>query len=152
MFWIRRWNQSKPGYIEKEGKKGQKEFWHSCSFIFRTRESRVGKFKFEIIYIILNFPAALDFLVWKIKEWEFQNYFCPFLTYFYIYILDETNYKEKFITEILSKEFSFYFICPSYDLWYRFFLYNVEKLELNLLFSLTFVYTCLLYTSPSPRD
>ena len=46
------------------------------------RKSRAGKFK--MIHIILNFPA-LDFLVPKINEREFQKYFCCSLPYFYIY-------------------------------------------------------------------
>ena len=38
------------------------------------RKSRAGKFNiiYIPIYIILNLPA-LDFLVGKIKEWEFAN-------------------------------------------------------------------------------
>ena len=35
-------------------------------------------------YVILNFPA-LDFLIHKIKEWEFQKKFCRSLSNFYTY-------------------------------------------------------------------
>ena len=78
---------AKYGYIEKQGKEWQKEFWNSHSFIFANMgKSRAGKFK--IINIILNFPT-LDFLVGKVKEdkkeREFQKYFCHSLPYFYTY-------------------------------------------------------------------
>ena len=53
------------------------------------RKSRAGKFKIEYIYIILNF-SALDFLVGKIKEREFQKYFCRSLPYFYTITLSCT--------------------------------------------------------------
>ena len=71
-----------PGYIEKQGKQRQKEFWNFyLIFYLRTRKSRVGKFK--ITYNFLNF--LLNFLVCKIKEWEFQKKFCRTLPNFYIY-------------------------------------------------------------------
>ena len=47
----------------------------------KSAKNEAGKFK---IYVILNFPA-LDFLIHKIKEREFQNYFCRSLPCFSLY-------------------------------------------------------------------
>ena len=47
-----------------------------------SAENGMGIFK---IYVIFNF-LALDFLVYKIKEWEFQRNFCRSLPIFYKYI------------------------------------------------------------------
>ena len=38
----------------------------------------------KYVYVVLNF-CALDFLVGKIKEWEFQKVFYHSLPYFYTY-------------------------------------------------------------------
>ena len=58
----------------------RKLFWNSRSFILRTRKiSRKRSGKIQNIYVILNFPA-LDFLVHKIKEWEFQKNCLSFFT------------------------------------------------------------------------
>ena len=47
------------------------------------RKFRVGKFKIILwIWIFLLF-SAVDFIVWKIKEWEIQNFFLSFLTLFF---------------------------------------------------------------------
>ena len=63
------------------------------------------------INVILNF-TALDFFLLKMI---FKKS-CSLPFFLNTYPIVETNYKEKFITEILSKEISFYFICPTYDL------------------------------------
>ena len=47
-----------------------------------SAENRAGEI--QNIYVILNFPA-LDFLIRKIKEREFQKIFCRSLPYFYTY-------------------------------------------------------------------
>ena len=48
------------------------------------KSSRKQSRKIQNIYVILNFPA-LDFLIHKIKELEFQKNFCCSLPYFYTY-------------------------------------------------------------------
>ena len=58
--------------------------------------------KIQIHNIILKI-AALDFLVQKIKEWEFQNYFCRSLLYLSIlYIASVKPYDTQ--TYILHRQ------------------------------------------------
>ena len=47
-----------------------------------SRAEKCGEI--QIHNIILKFPA-LDFFIWKIKEWEIKNSFCCSLPYFSIY-------------------------------------------------------------------
>ena len=55
-------------------------FWNSHSFILPTRKSsRKQSRKIQNIYLILNFPT-LNFLIRKIKEWEFQKKKLSFFT------------------------------------------------------------------------
>ena len=65
-------------------------FWNSHSFILRMRKfTRKRSRKIQNIYVILNFPA-LDFIIHKIKEWEFQKKILSFFTLFlYISLVND---------------------------------------------------------------
>ena len=58
--------------------------------------------KIQNIKVILNFPA-LDFLILKIKEREFQKYFCHSLPYFYTYPA------LKYVLPILQQQNTIYY-------------------------------------------
>ena len=93
---------------------GIEELQKNCCFLScegrNSVENRAWKIR-NTIYVILNF-TALDFFLLKM----ISKKSCSLPFFLNTYPIVETNYKEKFITEILSKEISFYFICPTYDL------------------------------------
>ena len=84
------------GYIEKQGKEWQKEFWNYGSFILRIRKSRAEKFKIINIFLIFRsgFPCC-----WEDKRAAISKTFLLFFTLF-LYI----SWYDRVITQLITEK------------------------------------------------